>query len=1038
MKTEYKFHGKFVFRTPLISLQKEITDVTDFLNYTRTSIFKEAIYLASPVLYGKMIKWHNKGLNEEPEESRLINSLFKYYSRMRSRCTPFGLFASCSCGEWDNENTILISDSIIRHTRLDMEYLSNLFSELSFDQTIQPFLTFYVNNSSYALGDEFRYIEYKHSNGKRLHSISSVAYTEYLKKVINFSKEGIKLPDLSKLLVDEDITKEQAENYVDELVKNQVLISELEPKITGEDLVYQLINSLKTIKKSSPKIISTIQLLESVQFKIHNLDKKPQNDTDKYEEIEHQLIHFNVPIVKNHLFQTDIYRDPLKANLDKQIQNRLLNAFNFLKKIAPKEENPNLKIFKDNFYKRYEDAEVSLLKVLDTESGIGYTIKDSLGDDGFLDDFKFQSRNEAGNTIFWNPTQYFLLEKLIHAANTNSYTISFKNEDLAGANESQNVLPDTIDILFSLVKGDKIHFKGGGGSSGANLLGRFAKGDHGIRSIIDDITELEKKNNIGKIVAEIVHLPEGRTGNVLMRPVLREYELSYLGKASVGLEGTISIQDLAISLKNNRIILRSKKLNKEIIPKLTTAHNYSFNSVPVYQFLCDMQTQDFEKSSFGFNWGVLSQNFKFLPRAEFEDVILERATWQFSKSDIIDLKKLTSLEEINHWRNIWRIPERVVLVEGDNELLIEFNNPLSFQMFIHEIRKKDRIVIKEFLFDTKNSVIKDKKEKTYTNEFIAILLKENATGVIQTDDVSSFKKTKKSIPKDFSLGSDWLYYKLYCGVKTQDKILLDVIKPLADKMVKTQWIDKFFFIRYNDPDSHIRVRFHINKKANLSNVINKIYKAIKSYFDNGLINKIQTETYKRELNRYGSNSMVLSETLFYIDSDVILRLMSALDFNQHIKLRWQFAILSVNALLNDFQFSLDEKLSFIGELRDQFMEEHGKSSELKEQLNRKYRFLKKEIEMIFSDEIEANSEYSFIKKVINLRTKNLKPIVAKILLLKKKELLQVSLNDLIASYLHMSINRIFISRQRTYELVLYDFLFNHFKSVEARKNNEKP
>ena len=91
----------------------------------------------------------------------------------------------------------------------------------------------------------------------------------------------------------------------------------------------------------------------------------------------------------------------------------------------------------------------------------------------------------------------------------------------------------------------------------------------------------------------------------------------------------------------------------------------------------------------------------------------------------------------------------------------------------------------------------------------------------------------------FSLGSEWLYYKLYCGVKTADKLLADVIRPLVDELIGLEWIDNFFFIRYADPDLHIRVRFHLADSTKLGHIITKISTYLHPYADQGLITKTQ-------------------------------------------------------------------------------------------------------------------------------------------------------------------------------------------------------
>ncbi|WP_392348660.1 lantibiotic dehydratase C-terminal domain-containing protein [uncultured Polaribacter sp.] len=50
--------------------------------------------------------------------------------------------------------------------------------------------------------------------------------------------------------------------------------------------------------------------------------------------------------------------------------------------------------------------------------------------------------------------------------------------------------------------------------------------------------------------------------------------------------------------------------------------------------------------------------------------------------------------------------------------------------------------------------------------------------------------------RTFVIGDKWLYYKIYCGVKTADMLLLEVIKPLTEQLIEEKIIDKWFFIGY--------------------------------------------------------------------------------------------------------------------------------------------------------------------------------------------------------------------------------------------------
>ena len=122
-------------------------------------------------------------------------------------------------------------------------------------------------------------------------------------------------------------------------------------------------------------------------------------------------------------------------------------------------------------------------------------------------------------------------------------------------------------------------------------------------------------------MAEIVHLPQQRTGNVLMRPVLREYEIPFLGRSSVDPAYAIPVSDLMVSVRNNTVLLRSKRLNKFIIPHLSNAHNFSFGALSIYKFLCDLQSQNI-MTNVGFSWGPLESETLYLPRVTYKNILM--------------------------------------------------------------------------------------------------------------------------------------------------------------------------------------------------------------------------------------------------------------------------------------------------------------------------------------------------------------------------------------------------------------------------------
>lgn len=87
---------------------------------------KEALYVASPVLYDEMCKAMEDSYGiPQKDIIRQENSFARYVSRMATRCTPFGLFAGCAVGSIGRDTEIEVEEGIIRHARLDMDYLYN-------------------------------------------------------------------------------------------------------------------------------------------------------------------------------------------------------------------------------------------------------------------------------------------------------------------------------------------------------------------------------------------------------------------------------------------------------------------------------------------------------------------------------------------------------------------------------------------------------------------------------------------------------------------------------------------------------------------------------------------------------------------------------------------------------------------------------------------------------------------------------------------------------------------------------------------------
>ena len=91
------------------------------------------------------------------------------------------------------------------------------------------------------------------------------------------------------------------------------------------------------------------------------------------------------------------------------------------------------------------------------------------------------------------------------------------------------------------------------------------------------------------------------------------------------------------------------------------------------------------------------------------------------------------------------------------------------------------------------------------------------------------------IQRKFIPGSQWLYFKIYTGVKTADEVLAHTIRPFLRELYAERWIDGSFFIRYNDPDFHIRLRLHIDRFENYAPIFRRFEASFQPLVENGAV-----------------------------------------------------------------------------------------------------------------------------------------------------------------------------------------------------------
>jgi len=237
-------------------------------------------------------------------------------------------------------------------------------------------------------------------------------------------------------------------------------------------------------------------------------------------------------------------------------------------------------------------------------------------------------------------------------------------------------------------------------------------------------------NEIGTIqpikeIAEIAHITEARIGNISSRPVFRDYVIDYLSNLDETLAERIPASDLILSVRKGRFYLRSKRFDKEVIPRLTCAHNYSLSPIPMYRFLADMQSLQ-RTQGFGFPVGSLFSTLDYMPRIRYKNIVLSRRRWKLNYDDVKSFSAYRTEEHRKAFAGYVaerRLPRRIVHPMGDNELLLDLHDDRCVRLLFSLLRKYKMVSVEEFLFDTEHAVVHDEQANGYTNEMIVILHK---------------------------------------------------------------------------------------------------------------------------------------------------------------------------------------------------------------------------------------------------------------------------------------------------------------------------
>lgn len=997
--------GFFVLRTPLLPFEDfpRSVDAAGVLVLAERSDIGDALSIASPALVDAL---------SSERAPAAVPKLAAYLTRAATRCTPFGLFAGCTVGNLGRSTRLELCDTTAyrRHTRLDNDYLFALVMALEADPGLRPALRWHPNSSLYRAGGRWRYAEARVDGTLRSYHLVAVDDSDALATVLAAAAAGARVHDLASLLVDEDVDLAEAADFIGELIDAQLLVSDLQLQVTGPEPLDTLIDKLST----GPAAAAAATRLAEVRSLLAKVDAGgPGAPPEDYGQIATMLDGLPAPVERGRLLQVDMVKPAVVASLGPAGVSELARAIEILHDLwrRPDDEG-DLARFRDAFALRFEDQEVPLVEALDEELGIGFgssPLEDTSSP--LLAGLDFPPPPPAPGT--WTKRDELLLVMVASAVREGRDELQLDEGHRAAlarlSGPGRPPLPDAVEVVATLAARsaaavDKGEFRlvvhGVSGPPGARLLGRFCHADEALHRLVVAHLRQEEACRPDAAFAEIAHLPEGRLGNILCRPVLRPYEIPYLTAPGAAPDARVPVTDLTVSVRGGRVALRSLRLDREVVPRLTTAHNFGYRTLGLYRFLCALQGQGVA-TPLAWTWGPLARS-PFLPRVVVGRLVLARAQWTLRGEELAELPR-------------HRLPRVVVLADGDNQLVCDLDVPLSVEALRQQLRGREQATFTELLPGPGELCVRG-PEGRFVHELVVPFVRTTTSPAARRTPPTT---QPAAVRRRFPPGSEWLYAKLFTGAATADGLLTEAVRPLVESCLADGLADSWFFVRYGDDGWHVRLRLHGDAPAMLP----RLHEAMEPLLADGRVWRVQLDTYEREVERYGGDAgMELSEDVFRHDSDAVLDLLVLLEGDDGLDARWRLALAGTDRLLDDLGFTLSEKVDWAAARRAEFAAEFRADTNLHRQLGRRYRAERPSLEELLA---ASDGRDQPLRPGLDVLARRSLALAAPAAELRRRGL---PLGRLAASYAHMYANRLLRSSHRAQELVLHDLLYRLYQA----------
>jgi thiopeptide-type bacteriocin biosynthesis protein len=909
---------------------------------------KAAIAVSSPEFYGLIKDTNNTQLDSLPAATQY--TIWKYFNRAKYRATPYASFAGvglCPIAKGDEPSQLQIEEQQILHSFIDWPYKEQV--EITIEEIVDKDLKLFANSSYYKFNDLIRYISYLDKEFQ----ISELDWDEMVITILEICEQPIPYRKMLMELRDKNFATKDAAALIEQMLELQLLLSSKHPNLIGEEY-------------------------------FNRINLAPENYPDQYIIAERKLI---------------------SGQLNESLFKDLNELIALLQNLVPQTENAALKQFINRLSQKFGEEEIPLMQALDPELGVGYDdLEQSAQADQLINRLTAKKSNPtAEDNAFKNMLLSSLLNGQLHPAQV------IQIDQLQPAKPATKLpLPNTLSALLTIAE-EYICIDSLGGSNANTLLGRFTLAGAEFTALSRDLAALEQEANPEVLFFDIAYIAENKVDNISRRSVIYPMQVSLLNYDTTA--APLTLNDIMVSAQRGWLILRSKKHNKRLIPRLGTAYNFTRSDLPLFRLLCGMQNQGIT-AQLGLNLQNLFPDAAFYPRLQFKNLVVSPRRWKIAYKDLqgTPTDPLTE-KELKLLLEKLKVSQYFKTGHADQTLCFDQEKTADLSAFIQYLRKQKSTYIEE-AFIPKHSVAHDPQDNPYYGQYLLSLTYKEQ--IYRHTYVPMAQKDDQAVQKNIPPGQDWLYFEIYTHSQRANELLVNHIQPLIWQY--SALIKKWFFIRYNENGDHIRFRIQLNDPKDAQIITAALSKGLQQEIQSAVVSEFLLKTYKRELSRYAHADMEAVESHFCKDSAYVTALIVTEPSAAQLY-RLCIALALDIEKANVLSTRDDEFNYVINKISMSFNQEHQLEAADFKELNMAYKEFKAEPEPILNQQQEflrRQFSQSFIDTIAGCEP----PI-------KRRQLL----GDL----MHMHVNRLFFNNQRSHEMIIYYFLTKELQREQAMK-----